>query len=88
MTPERIYESLTTGSMQAQSSGLTDAQKKALAEFMASRPIGSARQGDGKACRISAPVIRQWPTRHKVADGTVGAMGFRTHDSKRQLPPD
>jgi polyvinyl alcohol dehydrogenase (cytochrome) len=49
MTPERIYESLTTGSMQAQSTGLTDAQKKALAEFMASRPIGSARQGDGKA---------------------------------------
>ena len=49
MTPERIYDSLTTGSMQAQSSGLTDAQKKALAEFMAGRPIGSARQGDGKS---------------------------------------
>jgi polyvinyl alcohol dehydrogenase (cytochrome) len=49
MPPERIYESLTTGSMQAQSTGLTDAQKKALAEFMAARPIGSARQGDGKA---------------------------------------
>ena len=48
MTPERIYESLTTGSMQAQSSGLTDAQKKALAEFMAGRPLGSARQGDGQ----------------------------------------
>jgi len=49
MTPERIYDSLTTGSMQTQSNGLTDAQKKALAEFMAGRPIGSARQGDGKS---------------------------------------
>ena len=48
MTPERIYDSLTTGSMQTQSNGLTDAQKKALAEFMAGRPLGSARQGDGK----------------------------------------
>ncbi|HVQ14907.1 MAG TPA: PQQ-binding-like beta-propeller repeat protein [Vicinamibacterales bacterium] len=49
MTPERIYESLTTGSMQTQSKDLNDAQKKALAEFMAGRPLGSARQGDGKS---------------------------------------
>ena len=49
MTPERIYDSLTTGSMQTQSNGLTDAQKKALAEFMAGRPLGSAREGDGKS---------------------------------------
>ena len=49
MTPERIYESMATGSMQAQSAGMTDAQKKALAEFMASRPLGSARQGDGRS---------------------------------------
>ena len=35
--------------MQAQSAGMTDAQKKALAEFMASRPLGSARQGDGRS---------------------------------------
>jgi polyvinyl alcohol dehydrogenase (cytochrome) len=48
MTPERIFESLTSGSMQAQSLGLTEAQKKALAEFMAGRPIGSARLGSGR----------------------------------------
>lgn len=46
MLPERIYESLATGSMQAQSAGLNDAQKRALAEFMSGRPMGSARQGD------------------------------------------
>ena len=49
MTPERIYDALTTGSMQTQGNGLTDAQKKALAEFMGGRPLGSARQGDGKS---------------------------------------
>src|SRR5262252_11187767 len=37
MTPEKIYEALTTGVMQQQSSSLNDAQKKALAEFMAGR---------------------------------------------------
>ena len=35
MTPERIYESLTTGSMQTQSKDLSDAQKKALEEQLA-----------------------------------------------------
>jgi polyvinyl alcohol dehydrogenase (cytochrome) len=45
MTPERIYAALATGSMQAQSQGLSDAQKKTLAEFMAGRPMGSATAG-------------------------------------------
>lgn len=60
MTPERIYESLTTGSMQAQSAGLTDVQKKGLAEFMAGRPLGSAKVGDGKSmpnqCKVNPPM--------------------------------
>ena len=45
MTPERIYDALATGSMQVQSQGLNDAQKRALAEFMSGRPLGSAKQG-------------------------------------------
>jgi len=48
MPPERIYDALATGSMQAQSAGLSDAQKRALAEFMSGRPIGSAQQGDAR----------------------------------------
>jgi len=48
MPPERIFAALTTGSMQTQGQGLSDAQKKALAEFMSGRPIGSAKQGDAK----------------------------------------
>lgn len=45
MSPERIYAALATGSMQAQSEGLSDIQKRLLAEFMSGRPMGSARQG-------------------------------------------
>src|SRR5262252_7263656 len=45
MTPEKIYAALTTGSMQQQASSLNDQQKKAVAEFMAGRPIGSAKSG-------------------------------------------
>lgn len=48
MTPERIYDALTTGSMQAQSQGLSDVQKKGVAEFMAGRPLGSTRVGHAK----------------------------------------
>jgi polyvinyl alcohol dehydrogenase (cytochrome) len=49
MTTERIYASLTTGSMQTQAEGLSDIQKQRLAEFMSSRPLGSAKSGDAKA---------------------------------------
>ena len=48
MTPERIYDALATGSMQAHSEGLNDLQKRALAEFMSGRPLGSAKQGDAR----------------------------------------
>ncbi len=48
MTPERIYASLTTGSMQKQSEGLNDGTKRVIAEFMASRPLGSSPAGDAR----------------------------------------
>src|SRR5262252_8274348 len=60
MTPEKIYDALATGVMQQQASSLPDAQKKALAEFMAGRPIGSARSGAaenmGFQCRTNPPM--------------------------------
>lgn len=46
MTPERIFESLTTGSMQQQSQGLSDGQKRRIAEFMSGRPMGSSKAGN------------------------------------------
>jgi polyvinyl alcohol dehydrogenase (cytochrome) len=60
MTPEKIYEALATGVMQTQAAALTDQQRKGVAEFMAGRPLGSARQGDashmGFQCRTNPPL--------------------------------
>lgn len=49
MPPEKIYAALTTGAMQQQASALNDGQKKAVAEFMAGRPLGSAGSGSHEA---------------------------------------
>jgi mono/diheme cytochrome c family protein len=60
MTPEKIYAAMATGVMQQQSSALNDGQKKALAEFMAGRPLGSAKSGAaenmGFQCRTNPPM--------------------------------
>ena len=48
MTPEKIYGSLTEGKMQTQSQGLSDAQKRVVAEFMSGRTLGSSAVGDAK----------------------------------------
>ncbi len=48
MSPERIYEALTTGVMKAQGASLTDGQKRMTATFLSGRPLGSAKQGDAR----------------------------------------
>jgi polyvinyl alcohol dehydrogenase (cytochrome) len=60
MTPEKIYTALTTGVMQQQAASLNDVQKKAVAEFMAGRPMGSAKSGGienmGFHCSTNPPL--------------------------------
>lgn len=46
MTPERIYDALTTGAMRIQGQTLSDDEKRTLALFMSGRPIGSLQMGD------------------------------------------
>src|SRR5215472_10008558 len=46
MSPERIYDALTTGVMKTEAQQLSDAQKRGVAEFMSGRPLGSASEGD------------------------------------------
>jgi polyvinyl alcohol dehydrogenase (cytochrome) len=46
MTPERILESITTGSMKSYVEGLNDGSKRRIAEFMAGRPMGSSKAGN------------------------------------------
>lgn len=48
MTPERIYEALTTGAMQIQGKSLSDDEKRVVAMFMSGRPLGGLQQGDAK----------------------------------------
>lgn len=46
MSPEKIYGALgSNGIMAAQGSSLSDQERRAIAEFMSSRPLGSARSG-------------------------------------------
>jgi polyvinyl alcohol dehydrogenase (cytochrome) len=48
MTPEKIYEALTTGPMKPQGDELTEDQRKMLATFLSGRPLGSLKAGDAK----------------------------------------
>ena len=48
LTPEKIYETLTTGSMKVQAAMLTENQRRMTATFLSGRPLGSLTQGDAK----------------------------------------
>jgi polyvinyl alcohol dehydrogenase (cytochrome) len=49
MSPERIYEALTTGVMKSQGDSLTEDQRRMTATFMGGRPLGSATQGGAES---------------------------------------
>lgn len=46
LTPEAVYRSLAAGAMKAQAQSLSDAQKRALAEYIGGRRLGAADIGD------------------------------------------
>jgi polyvinyl alcohol dehydrogenase (cytochrome) len=48
MAPEKIYEALTTGVMKVQGQGLSDQQKRVVAESLSARPLGSGAAGDAR----------------------------------------
>lgn len=60
MTPERIYEALTAGSMQAQAEGLSDANRRAIAEYLGDRKLGAGPAGAASAmpnrCEAAPPM--------------------------------
>lgn len=49
MAPERILAALTTGSMVANATGISDGQKRSLAELLSGRPLGSSASGQASA---------------------------------------
>jgi polyvinyl alcohol dehydrogenase (cytochrome) len=48
LSPEKIYEALTTGQMKVQGSTLTEDQRRMVAVFMSGTTFGAAQQGDAK----------------------------------------
>ena len=48
-TPESILDALTTGSMKVNAEGLTDTQKRMIAEYITERPLGAALAGQASA---------------------------------------
>ena len=60
MSPERIYEAITTGSMKTNAANLTDDDKRLLAEFMGGRKLDRDDAGDANnmpnACSNRPPV--------------------------------
>src|SRR4029450_8241169 len=46
--PEAIVDALTTGVMREQGADLRDAERRAIAEFLAGRPIGGAAASAGR----------------------------------------
>jgi polyvinyl alcohol dehydrogenase (cytochrome) len=51
MTPERILAALTTGSMVENAKGISDGQKRALAELLSGRPMGVSETGRASAMK-------------------------------------
>src|SRR5262245_53753494 len=48
MSPERIHDSLTKGAIKDHGTAMSDVDKRLVAEFMGSRPLGSAKVGDAR----------------------------------------
>jgi hypothetical protein len=57
MTPERIYESPDHWLDEGNIPGLSDVQKRRIAEFLSGRPMGVQRPAMPKTCRTSALAI-------------------------------
>ena len=60
MTPESIYLTLTKGNMVTIATGLTDQQKRDIAEWVGGRKLGAAESGDAKkmtnVCASNPPI--------------------------------
>ncbi len=75
MTPEKIFEALSTGKMKTQAEGLTEPQMRRVAEFMAGRPMGSSAAGDAKNMPNKCPSN---PTITSITQGAYGTAGVWT----------
>ena len=81
LAPESILVTLTSGQMFRQGSALTDAERKAVAAFLAGRPVGTAAPASTSVAARRSPL--RSPRQTSPAGGTAGdrrrrTTGFRT----------
>ena len=65
LSPQKIYETITTGSMKEQAAKLTNEQKVKIAEFLSGRTLGIGEVGDAKSMSnrcLSDPPVRNAPS--------------------------
>src|SRR5262245_9048988 len=55
MTPERIYEALTSGTMRVQAEGLPDETRRGIAEFLSDRKLTSSEIADARTMSNRCP---------------------------------
>lgn len=76
MTPEAIYKALTQGVMVPMAGGLDDAEKKAVAEYVAGRPMGTSAAVPLPACTGPSAVF---DSNKPTAFSYWGADAGQTH---------
>ena len=59
MTPERIYEALTTGVMRAQAENLSDDARRGIAEYLGDRKLGASAIGDASQMPNRCGLVRR-----------------------------
>src|SRR5437660_2964732 len=65
LSPEKIYETITNGSMKSQAANLTNEQRVKIAEFVSGRTLGAAESGD--ASRMSNVCAGNPPIKNEPA---------------------
>lgn len=65
LSPEKIYQTITAGSMKSQAASLSDQQKINVAEWISGRRMGAAENGDAKAMSNACadhPAVQKTPS--------------------------
>jgi polyvinyl alcohol dehydrogenase (cytochrome) len=83
-TPESILDAITTGVMKDNATGLTDTQKRVLAEQLTGRPIGGAQAGQASAMTNRCPAT---PFRDPAATPMWSGWGADPGNSRFQPNP-
>jgi polyvinyl alcohol dehydrogenase (cytochrome) len=69
LTPEAIHNALVNGKMQSQGASLSEAERRAVAEFLAERPFGSAPAASAANAKCSASPAMTDPARGPAWNG-------------------